>query len=191
LPTKKTRSALLIELTEIILESSAKTPIVLIDGKAGCGKSTFAKELQNCVFREGESAPRVLHLDDLYPGWDGLAAGVEYLNRVILTPLLKTGSATWQEYHWAKQKRSTWREFTGNTPLIVEGCGAINSFTHDFALASVWLEADETTRKKRWQERDGHRFDGYWQSWAAQELDFHSLQKSRDLADYLVDTSVF
>ncbi|MFM8926637.1 MAG: hypothetical protein ACKOFA_00320 [Rhodoluna sp.] len=36
----------LTELCELVLESSSSTPIVLIDGRAGAGKSTFAKELQ-------------------------------------------------------------------------------------------------------------------------------------------------
>ena len=33
------------------------TPIVLIDGRAGSGKSTFAKALQEKLFQDGESAP--------------------------------------------------------------------------------------------------------------------------------------
>lgn len=191
MPTEISRSALLAELTEKVLDSSVKTPIVLIDGKAGSGKSTFAKELQNSLFKEGESAPRIIHLDDLYPGWDGLSAGVEYLNRMVLSPLAKTGSASWQEYNWESQQRESWREFSGGTPLIIEGCGSITNLSKELSVAAVWLEADEQTRRNRWRERDGNRFDEYWQMWAAQELDFHTSHKSKELADFLIDTSVF
>ncbi|MBU6143915.1 MAG: AAA family ATPase [Acidobacteria bacterium] len=181
---------LLAEVTEIVLESGKNTPIVLIDGRAGSGKSTFAEKLQNLLFQEGDSLPRIIHMDDLYPGWEGLAQGAEYLQRMILTPLIKTGSASWQEYDWNLAKRNTWREFSGGTPLIIEGCGALNSFTKDISLVSVWLDADESIRKQRWQERDGDRFKDYFDMWSAQELDFIAREKSDQLADYLLNTSV-
>jgi len=190
LKAKLSYSEALDQLTELVLASSSNTPMVLVDGRAGAGKSTFAKELQNKLFSQGDSLPRIIHLDDLYPGWDGLVAGVEYLNRMILTPLGKTGTASWQEFDWELDKRNTWREFSGGTPLIIEGCGAINSFTKQFALTSIYLEADEVTRKSRWFERDGERFMAYWEIWSAQELDFYAREKSKELADYLLDTTV-
>jgi len=70
-----------------LVDAGAPTPIVLIDGRAGSGKSTLAAQLQNVLFRDGESAPRLIHMDDLYPGWDGLSAGSDYLNRMILRPV--------------------------------------------------------------------------------------------------------
>ena len=181
---------LLNELADQVISSSQNTPIVLIDGRAGSGKSTFALKLQNLLFREGDSLPRVIHMDDLYPGWEGLAQGAEYLQRVILTPLLKNGTASWQEYNWELAKRDSWREFSGGTPLIIEGCGALNSYTASVALVSVWLEADEQVRKKRWKERDGELFDQYFEIWSAQELDFIAREKSNELATYLLDTTV-
>lgn len=129
-------------------------------------------------------------MDDLYPGWEGLAQGAEYLQRVILTPLLKNGTASWQEYNWELAKRDSWREFSGGTPLIIEGCGALNSYTASVALVSVWLEADEQVRKNRWKERDGELFDKYFEIWSAQEIDFIAREKSNELATYLLDTTV-
>ncbi|MFM8926636.1 MAG: hypothetical protein ACKOFA_00315 [Rhodoluna sp.] len=104
---------------------------------------------------------------------------------------MRTGTASWQEFDWELGKRNAWREFSGGTPLIIEGCGAINSFTKQLAISSVWLEADEQTRKARWFERDGDRFMDYWQIWAAQELDFYAREKSMELADFSLTTTVF
>ena len=162
-------------------------PIVLIDGKAGSGKSTFAAALQEKLFQDGESAPRVIHMDDLYPGWDGLAAGSDYLNRFILGPLSKNETASWQNWSWVKNQRSLWREFSGGTPLIVEGCGSLTERSKRHALLSIWMEADEATRRARWQERERHleKFD----FWAAQELDFYAREKSQQLADLVVDSN--
>ena len=164
------------------VDDGRPSPIVIIDGRAGSGKSTLAEKLQNELFRQGESMPRIIHMDDLYEGWNGLAAGAEYLQRFILQPLVDKQTATWREYNWELGKRDRWREFSGGTPLIIEGCGAVNLFTAELASFSVWLEVSEEIRRQRWQERDGNRFDEFFDNWAAQELDFYSTQRSRELA---------
>jgi uridine kinase len=165
------------------VELGKAAPLVLIDGRSNSGKSTLAAEVQNLIFKEGESAPRVIHLDDLYPGWDGLQAGVEYLNRFILGPISQGKTANWQEWDWALSERKNWREFSGGTPLIVEGCGAINQFSAELADISVWLEVDQETRYARWMEREGS--SEHWAQWAAQEEDFYAREKSIHLADLI------
>ena len=167
-----------------LVDNGVVTPIILIDGRAGSGKSTMASELQNELFKQGESMPRVIHMDDLYEGWQGLALGADYLQRIILNPLLTKKSSNWQEYNWQLGQRERWREFSGGTPLIVEGCGSLNQYTSTVANIRIWLEVDEETRRRRWQERDGDTFDQYFDIWAAQELDFITKEKSPTLADY-------
>jgi len=169
-------------------DSGVVTPIILIDGRAGSGKSTLAERIQNELFRQGESMPRIVHLDDLYEGWQGLAAGVEYLQRFVLNPLLAKQTASWQEYNWELGKRDRWREFSGGTPLIIEGCGSLNQFTSAVAHLSIWLEVDEAIRRTRWLERDGDAFNEYFEIWAAQELDFIAREKSPTLAGYLLQS---
>lgn len=168
------------------IDKGNNTPIVLIDGRAGSGKSTFAEKLQQKLFKDGESAPRVIHMDDLYPGWEGLTAGADYLVRFILNPLAKHQTASWQNWSWVKNERSIWREFSGGTPLIVEGCGSLTERSKEHAFKAIWLEASEETRRKRWLDRERHldKFD----FWAAQELDFYAREKSQTFADLTVLT---
>jgi len=174
-----------------LVDSGLQTPIILIDGRAGSGKSTLADRIQNELFRQGESMPRIIHMDDLYEGWHGLAAGAEYLQRFILSPLLSKQTASWQEYNWELETRERWREFSGGTPLIIEGCGALNQYTSSIAQLSIWLEVDEEIRRNRWLERDGDVFNEYFDIWAAQELDFIAREKSPMLALFsLVNSSV-
>jgi uridine kinase len=163
-----------------LVDDGKTMPVLLIDGRAGSGKSTLADEVQNEFFRLGESAPRVIHLDDLYPGWDGLQLGVEYLQRAILNPLGRREVAHYQLFDWAAGERREWREFAGGTPLIIEGCGAINRNSIEFADLSVWLEESEETRKERWMSREGNYV--HWAHWAAQELDFYARERSSALA---------
>lgn len=193
MPAKVLEYDLLIEqITAATLEltdSGMATPIILIDGRAGSGKSTLAEKIQNELFRQGESMPRIIHMDDLYEGWNGLAVGAEYLQRFVLSPLLTKQTASWQEYNWEIDSRDRWREFSGGTPLIIEGCGALNQYTSSIAQLSIWLEVDEETRRKRWLERDGDAFNEYFDIWAAQELDFIAREKSPTLADYELRSS--
>ena len=163
-----------------LVDDGKTMPILLIDGRAGSGKSTLAEEVQNAFFKLGESAPRVIHMDDLYAGWDGLKLGVEYLQRAVLSPLARRETAHYQLFDWASGERKDWREFAGGTPLIVEGCGAINRNSVETADLSVWLEEDEQVRKQRWLAREGN--DEHWASWAAQELDFYARERSAELA---------
>jgi pantothenate kinase len=169
-----------------LIDRGNQTPIVLIDGRAGSGKSTFAEALQQQLFRDGESAPRVIHMDNIFEGWDGLALGSDYMVRFILLPLARRETASWQDWSWVKNQRSSWREFSGGTPLIIEGCGSLNERSKEHADISIWLEAREEVRRERWIQRERHleKFD----FWAAQELDFYAREKSQSLADLVLKT---
>jgi uridine kinase len=169
-----------------LIDRGNQTPITLIDGRAGSGKSTFAEQLQQQLFRDGESAPRVIHMDNIFEGWDGLALGSDYMVRFILQPLARQETASWQDWSWVKNQRSSWREFSGGTPLIVEGCGSLTERSKEHADISIWLEASEETRRERWIQRERHleKFD----FWAAQELDFYAREKSQSLADLVIKT---
>ena len=166
------------------IDRGQQTPIVLIDGRSGSGKSTFAKALQNRLFQLGETAPRIIHMDGLYNGWHGLDAGSDYLLRFILTPLVSAKTASWQEFDWQQGQRvGAWREFEGGTPLIVEGCGSLSAASAELANLKIWLEADAQLRKQRWDAREPDAHAGFWPIWAAQEEDFYAREKSESLAD--------
>jgi len=187
--TTKDQLALIEKISSQVLElidRGNQTPIVLIDGRAGSGKSTFAESLQQQLFRDGESAPRVIHMDNIFEGWEGLALGSDYMVRFILQPLARRETASWQDWSWVKNQRSSWREFSGGTPLIVEGCGSLTERSKEHADIAIWLEASEEVRRERWIQRERHleKFD----FWAAQELDFYAREKSQSLADLVIKT---
>ena len=170
------------------------TPIILIDGRAASGKSSLAASLKNVLFKELEQAPRLIHMDDLYPGWEGLLLGAGYLNQQILGPLKAGKTAHWQLWNWQKGERGNadepgngWREFSGGTPLIVEGCGSLSRVSSELADYRIWIEAPKETRHTRWLERDGEKFNDFWHIWAAQEDEFYQQEKSKSLADLVIE----
>jgi len=183
------------EASERLLELSAKlpTPIVLIDGRAGSGKSLFATKLAESYFSENRQAARIVRLDDLYPGWEGLVAGSVYARESIIEPIAAGKEASWQIWDWEKGVRGApseagngFREFSGGTALIVEGCGALSKASAPLSSLRLWIEADSTKRRLRFSERDKGKFDEYWGFWAAQEEEFYASERSRELADLVI-----
>lgn len=174
-------------------QERGRIPIVLIDGRAGAGKSLFAQQLSDAYFKIDNQAARVVAMDDLYPGWEGLASGSAYLYSNILKPLTQGKTSTWQVWNWNENKRgvddpvSGYREFSGGTALIVEGCGSISRLSSELADLTLWVEADSMVRKTRFHERDSGKFDGYFATWSAQEDEFYEREKSRELAQLIIE----
>ena len=135
-------------------------PVVTIDGYSGSGKSTLAAALARLV-----NGWQVLHLDDWYPGWDGLAAGADIARRIAAD--LRGGRASSYEA-WDWENGSTGA--TTRVPLaptIIEGCGAIEAE----ADLAVWIaDPGEEERRHRAITRDGQTYSPHWQRWARQDL---------------------
>ena len=135
-------------------------PVVTIDGYSGSGKSTLAAALVRLV-----NGWQVLHLDDWYPGWDGLAAGADIARRIAAD--LRAGRASsYEAWDWEHGA-------TGATipvplaPTIIEGCGAIEAV----ADLAVWIaDPGEDERRHRALARDGQTYAPHWQRWADQDL---------------------
>ena len=135
-------------------------PVVTIDGYSGSGKSTLAAALAQLV-----NGWQVLHLDDWYPGWDGLEAGAEIARRIAAD--LRGGRASsYEAWDWENGA-------TGATirvplaPTIIEGCGAIEAE----ADLVIWIaDPGEDERRHRALARDGQTYAPHWQRWADQDL---------------------
>ena len=168
------------------------TPVILIDGPAGSGKTTLANLIREALFQNELPVPRVLPMDDLYPGWEGLRQGSNYLIDKVLTPLSKNQTANWQNWDWAKNERggndvgNGHRSFEPGGILIVEGCGSLSHASKTLANLNIFIERDETARSAAIRHRDGNRFDAFWEIWLSQEQEFYEIENSIELADLTV-----
>ena len=191
-PQKLEEAARLL-LPKLLELKESNPPIVLIDGRSGSGKSTLASLVANFVFQEDRQSPKIIHMDDLYPGWEGLEAGSLYLTEQILKPLKAKGRAEWQRWDWSNNARggtdegNGWRSFEGQNLLIVEGCGSITKQSRELADLAIWVESDTETRKARFLSRDGGKLADHWASWSAQEDGFYESTKSRSLASLRIE----
>lgn len=156
--------------------------IVLIDGRSGAGKTTLANAL-------GARVPycSVLHLEDIYPGWDGLDAAARSLVRDVLEPLRAGRAARFRRWDWEAGSPAEWSIVRPSGTVIIEGAGSLSRAAKRLASFSLWIELDAGTRKARALRRDGAAYAPYWERWAAQEAKFVAREEPRRLADRIVD----
>jgi len=163
----------------------ARNPIVLIDGPSGAGKSTLADALVRGW--PGSATPTLVRLDDLYPGWGGLAQASRAVAADLLAPLRRTGVGSWRGWDWAAGTPAERHEVHAGRPLIVEGCGALSQASARHADLRIWLTADDTVRKRRALARDRGAFDAHWDMWDAQFAAFVRTEHPIALADLVLD----
>jgi adenylate kinase family enzyme len=152
--------------------------VVLIDGRAGSGKTTLASHVARSLGAD------LVHLDDLYPGWDGLAEGAIAAE----TDVLSRGG--YRRYDWASAELAEWVPVDRSRTLVIEGCGAITAGAvsaartlgkgHSGAVVAVWVECPEPVRQARALGRDGEMFRPHFERWAIQEAEHFS--RNRPLA---------
>jgi len=160
------------------------TKVVAIDGPSGSGKTDFAAALATRL-----PEAQILHMDDLYPGWDGLAKAVIDLHDQVLAPLARGGQAAYRRWDWENSRYAEWHHLPPTRLLLVEGVGAGAQPGWPLESALIWLEAGRAERFRRGIERDGAAYQPHWERWAAREEALFRTDATRDRADIIVDTA--
>lgn len=161
--------------------------LLCIDGPAGSGKSTLAEAVVEGLDKLDQPEPgRVVHMDDLYAGWGGLA-GVDAQLESLLRPLAAGRAGRYRRYDWLA---AAWAE-TVVVPrcpvLVVEGVGSGASVADDLRTVLVWVEAPYDVRLRRGLDRDGDAFAPHWEQWAHDEDELFARERTRERADLRVD----
>jgi anthranilate synthase component 1/para-aminobenzoate synthetase len=141
--------------------------IIAIDGRSGAGKTTLAIELAARL--RNHHRVSLFHLEDIYPGWNGLTAGIERYVSTVLTPLSGGEPATWTSWDWAMHYDGDIRVTLPAEIVIIEGVGAAAAEARPLLNAVVWADSPDSVRRKRALERDGGTYEPFWDQWAAQE----------------------
>nr|WP_197376133.1 hypothetical protein [Mycolicibacterium baixiangningiae] len=161
--------------------TAAGATTVLIDGRSGSGKSTLADQL--CARWESSV---VVRLDDIYPGWDGLAWAVDHIYRELLQPRADGRRGCWRRWDWATGTADGWNSVEPGRRLIVEGVGALSRASSAVADLGIWVDTRDDVRKQRALQRDGDSFRPHWERWARQEDTYIAGHTPRSAADILV-----
>ncbi|MDO9379065.1 MAG: (d)CMP kinase [Nocardioidaceae bacterium] len=157
------------------------TRVVAVDGPSGSGKTTLARRLRRHL------RCRSIHMDALYPGWDGLAAAPGLLVGGVLRPLAEGRPAAFRRWHWGEGRWAESHDVRPAPVLLVEGVGSGALACAPYLSTLLWVEAPTDERFRRGMERDGDTYRPHWQRWAAQEAVMFAADGTRGRADVVVD----
>ncbi len=166
----------------------ARSRLVALDGPAGSGKTSLAKELTHHLAEHGHDVETV-SLDDMYDGWAGLDPSLE--ERVVeqvLLPLTQGSAARWQAYDWAAEAFVRWHVLTPPDVLVLEGCGAGARAYTSYTTLLVWVEAAPDTRLARVVARDGQQVVDHLTAWTRAEQRHFTVNDTAARADLVVET---
>lgn len=162
--------------------------LVGLDGRSGAGKSTLASALAARLTPGAHVA--ALPLEEMYPGWDGLAAALApdgpYARAVHA--LAAGRPARWRAWDWHRSRPGTERTLdpAGVDLVVCEGVGALCAAARDALDLRVWVEQDPAERRARALARDGAAYRPHWDRWAAQEERYLAAEQPEHAADLRV-----
>ena len=196
---------------ELVTTASARPPacgitrVILIDGPAGSGKTTLANRLAIALGGEAsggagtfrpDAAPasdapvQIVHGDDMYEGWGGLATLDEVLLAQILEPIAAGDDAEFRQWDWVIDARTVTIPVPQRPWLIIEGVGVGLPRARELAVLTVFVEAPWDVRLERGVERDLLAYDDVverWSAFEAEERALHEQSGTRAAADYRID----
>ncbi|SDJ88794.1 Uridine kinase [Nocardioides sp. YR527] len=155
--------------------------LICVDGPAGSGKTTLANALADMT-----QAP-VVHMDEVYAGWDGLADGIAQLETILL-PLVEGAPGSYRRYDWHAHEFAETVLVPPSPLLVIEGVGSGAAGYDGLRTALAWVDAPEAERRRRGIDRDGDTFAPHWDAWAAAESEHFARDRTEARADVVVMT---
>ena len=160
----------------------AGTRLVALDGRSGSGKTWLAGQLA------AAANALVIHMEDLYPGWDGLADTTAVLAKWIIGPLSQGGPARWRRFDWDAMRYAELHTTGPADVIILEGCGSIRTGLAATYSARIWAEAPATTRHQRLTARpDWPAYAPHAGRWARDEDRLYQAEQTRQQCDWIIE----
>jgi uridine kinase len=159
-----------------------RTRLIAVDGRSGSGKTWLAGQLATPL-----DAP-VIHLEDLYPGWDGLPRTAGVLADWVVGPLSSGQPARWRRFDWDSMSYAEWHTTGPADVVILEGCGSVRTALAAAYAARIWVEAPAATRRRRLRSRAGWTaYESHARRWAALEDQLYRTEQTSRHCDVVVE----
>ena len=176
-------------LTEALTDllSTPGPHLIAVDGPAGSGKSTMAKDLY--LFFSTSREANLLGLDDIYDGWTnalgkklttdlGAIAGAHVLGESITISI----------YDWAKSQYLDEREIKSKEILIIEGVGSAQEVMRQHKAITIWMDIDPLVGMQRVLNRDGHHISEEMKVWQELQSKLFAQSAAKENADFVITT---
>lgn len=177
------------ELTAALLDlgKGVAQPIIAIDGPAGGGKTTLARNLALAL--AASLSTTVIHMDDLYDGWDSaLDENFSSVLSNIVGLHKKSQNISYSRYNWSEAKFDEAKEVPHSDLLILEGVGSGQSSIRSSLAALIWIDISDSQGLARVIARDGESIRVPMEKWLTlQEQHFH-LEGTQNAADFILTT---
>jgi uridine kinase len=174
-------------LTEALTDllSASGPHLIAIDGPAGGGKSTLAKDLY--LFFSTTREINLLGLDDIYDGWTN-ALGEKLTNdlETIASAHAQKKSTSMQIYDWALSRYGDLRTLEPKEILIIEGVGSAQEVIREHKAITIWMDIDPEDGVQRVLERDGHHIAEQMKAWQIIQNQHFAESCARDNADFII-----
>lgn len=166
------------------LVSQNQPLVVLIDGPAGAGKTTLAKEIATAF-----SSVNVVHMDDLYNGWDNPLNQELYarIERQILRPHIAGDEITHEVFNWHAGTFATNVNLQPKQILIVEGVGSASIPLRGFADLIIYVEISAEAGFERVINRDGQGIFEKLREWQVMEREYFNSEQTKSAANLQIN----
>lgn len=163
------------------------THIIAIDGHAGAGKTTLAKELTLALSVHRQVG--LIHLDEIYAGWDlALSNSLTESLSQILKSIATNKPITVPIYDWAAGRFNSTREIAPCDLIIIEGVGSAQRIVRELATVTIWIDIDPTTGLRRVLDRDGAAIEEQMGRWQIREEEHFRADATRENVDFILST---
>ncbi len=170
-----------------LFSQSAKPLILAIDGPAGSGKSTLAGEIARAF--AGTYSIEVIHLDELYNGWNNPLSDELFQKLLGLINSQKLDETTELAiYDWGTNAFTGSRQVKPVELFIIEGVGSCNQLLRQKFTTSIWLDIDQSMGLTRVLERDGEEIRQEMIKWQRMENEYFARDLTRESADFILST---
>jgi uridine kinase len=166
-----------------------RTRLISVDGPAGSGKSTLAGRIAARAEARGLHT-LVIHMDDLYEGWNGAVRGFGLLRDHVLKRLADGREGRYRRYDWNLNAYAELHVVPVTLDLlIVEGVTSADRDADPWQSLRLWIETSNEVRLDRGIARDGEALRDHWLDWMRWERDHFAGENTRSRANVIVDGS--
>lgn len=191
---QRSATELVVEEIRRRLEGRDEPLVVAVDGRAGTGKSTLAKELRAFV------DITLIEGDDFYAGgsaseWDAMTPAEKAahcidwrrLRTEALEPLLAGKTAAWQPWDWAAESNPDGEPVQRKPAavIVIEGVYSARPELSDLVDLTVLVEVPDAERHRQLMGRDGGLEDWHLR-WAEGERYYFAEVRPPEAFDFIV-----
>jgi len=157
--------------------------LLAIDGPAGAGKTTLAAKLEAEL--SVDSTVRVIHMDDLYNGWeDALGEGLTKVLHVVTSAHLAGKECEIAIFNWYSMQFDRHEIIEPTDILILEGVGAAQKVVRTAGATTYWLDIEPEIGLRRVLARDGAHIEQQMRQWQIDQDKHFADDQTRENCEF-------